>query len=355
MIIKFIRNHSSTILSYLVIIISFGLVYTTIEYFVKINSDDPQQFLPLILRGIITANLIGASIIIFEIFSPKLLINKQFLFVVLLRAGIYTLSIIFWLSMMNGVWNMILNQDTFCEGIWRYLSTGSFKSNLVIIFVFVIFIHGFKQIDSLHRKKELFNFIIGKYHKPIEVKRIFCFIDLTGSTTIAENLGHYKFGLFLKDYYGDITPALKKTQAEIYQYVGDEIILTWQYEKGIKNNNAIKCYFLMKDLMVGLKEKYIKKYGLCPKFRAGIHGGKVTVTWVGEIKKEILFMGDVLNTTSRIQEASKRLAKDFLISEELLKDFKNFDDFTASFEEETRLRGKDRKVKLYSVERLNLI
>ena len=115
MINKFIRNHRSTILFYLVITLFFGLVYTTIEYFVKINSDDPQQFIPLILRGIITANLIGASIVVFEIFSPKLLINKQFLFVVLLRAGIYTLSIIFWLSMMNGVWHMILIQDTFLK------------------------------------------------------------------------------------------------------------------------------------------------------------------------------------------------------------------------------------------------
>ena len=76
------------------------------------------------------------------------------------------------------------------------------------------------------------------------------------------------------------------------------------------------------------------------------------MTWVGEIKKEILFIGDVLNTTSRIQEACKRLSKDFLISEELIKNFQNIDDFTASFEEETTPRGKDKKVRLYSVDKL---
>lgn len=104
--------------------------------------------------------------------------------------------------------------------------------------------------------------------------------------------------------------------------------------------------------MKGLKGKYMEKYGYFPTFRAGAHGGKVTVTWVGEIKKEILFIGDVLNTTSRIQETCKRLSKDFLISGQLLRNFKNFDDFTASFEEETKPRGKDEKVKLYSVDKL---
>lgn len=352
MIYKFFKNHSPTILFYIIVTFIFAVVYTTIEYFVDLNSDAPQLFLPLIIRGSIVAVLIGISIAIFEIFSPRLLINKRFIFVVLVRAGFYTFLISFWLSIMNGVWGIINNQYTFIDGMFLYLSSGSFKSNLLFIFIFVIIIHGFKQINSLHRKGELFNFIIGKYHEPMEVKRIFCFIDLAGSTTIAENLGHYKFGLFLKDYYGDITPALRKTQAEIYQYVGDEIVLSWQYDKGTKNNNAIRCYFIMKDIMKSLEGKYIEKYGYYPKFRAGTHGGKVTVTWVGEIKKEILFIGDVLNTTSRIQEACKRLSKDFLISEQLLKDFENFDDFTACFEEETKPRGKDEKVKLFSVDNL---
>lgn len=350
---KFFRNHASTIVFYFIVTVIFALVYITIEYFNDLNSDEPQLFLPLMIRGISNGMLIGISIAIFDIFSPRIFINKRFLFVVLVRASVYTFLIIFWLSLTNGVWQMILNQITFVDGMFDYLSSRSFRLNLIIIFAFVITIHGFTQVNSLHRKHELFNFIIGRFHKPIEVKRIFCFIDLVGSTTIAENLGHHKFGMFLKDYYGDITPAIRKTRAEIYQYVGDEIILSWPYEKGIKNNNAIWCYFIMKDIMSGLKDKYLVKYGYYPKFRAGTHGGKVIVTWVGEIKKEVLFIGDVLNTTSRIQETCKRLSKECLVSKELLTDFENLDEFTASFEEETQPRGKVTKVKLFSVEKLD--
>ncbi len=27
-----------------------------------------------------------------------------------------------------------------------------------------------------------------------------------------------------------------------------------------------------------------------PQFKAGLHGGKVTVTWVGEVKREVIFI-----------------------------------------------------------------
>ena len=308
MIYKFFRNNSSLIRFYFVITMFFGFAYTIIEYYVNLDSDYPELFLPLVTRGTITAIFIGASIAVFEIVSPRIFINKRFVFVVLVRALAYTFFISFWLSVMNGVWEIIKSQSTFFDGVLVYLTVGSFKSNLIIIFLFVMIVHGFKQINSLHRKGELFNFIIGKYHEPIEVNRIFCFVDLVGSTKIAENLGHRKFGLFLKDYYGDITPALRKTQAEIYQYVGDEIVLSWPYEKGIKNNNAIRCYFIMQDIMAKLKDKYFEKYGYSPMFRAGTHGGKVTVTWVGEIKNRTLATPQIF-ATRLSEEAEWKIEK----------------------------------------------
>jgi len=208
---------------------------------------------------------------------------------------------------------------------------------------------GLGQINSLHRKGELINFILGKYHTPREVGRIFCFIDLKSSTTIAEKLGHFRFAMFLKDYYSDITEALRKTDAQIYQYVGDEIVLSWSYENGLRNNNLIECFFQMKKIITSMKQKYINKYGFYPEFKAGMHGGQVIVTWVGEIKKEIVYIGDVLNTAARIQEDCKRLGKDFLISEDLLNRIDRLDKINASFVEETIPRGKENKIRLYSL------
>ncbi len=92
------------------------------------------------------------------------------------------------------------------------------------------------------------------------------------------------------------------------------------------------------------------RYGVYPEFKAGVHGGKVIVTWIGELKKEIVYIGDVLNTTSRIQEYCKSLGKDFLISEELLKKVNQLGEIKASYVENTILRGKESKIILHSLE-----
>jgi adenylate cyclase len=156
--------------------------------------------------------------------------------------------------------------------------------------------------------------------------------------------------MFLKDYYSDITDALRKTNAQIYQYVGDEIVLSWSYKDGLNNNNLVLCFFLMKQIIEGRKQKYLDKYEFFPEFKAGAHGGEVIVTWVGELKKEIVYIGDVLNTTARIQEDCKRLKKDFLISEDVLLRMEKTDKIKASFVEETTPRGKEMPLKLYSLE-----
>ena len=192
--------------------------------------------------------------------------------------------------------------------------------------------------------------MLGRYHRPREVDRIFCFIDLKDSTTIAEKLGHLRFAMFLRDYYSDISEALRKTAAQVYQYVGDEIVLSWSFSDGLKDNNIINCVFKMKKILNGLRQKYINRYGVFPEFRAGLHGGNVIVTWVGELKKEIVYFGVTVNTASRIQEECKRLGRDFLISEDILKHLHISHIIQASFVEETIPRGKMKSVKLYSIE-----
>ena len=245
---------------------------------------------------------------------------------------------------------MINNQRSVYVEYVYYITDDMFVINLTTGFSLVVLAVGLSQINSLHKKGEIFKFIIGRYHTPREVERIFCFIDLKNSTTIAEKLGHVRFAMFLKDYYADITEALRQTEAEIYQYVGDEVVLNWPFKSGLRNNNMINCYFEMKKTIEGVKQKYLEKYGVYPEFKAGLHGGKVIVTWIGELKKEIVYIGDVVNTTARIQEDCKRLDKDFLISENLLDKTDMLGNIQSTFVEETTPRGKENPIRLYSLE-----
>ena len=45
----------------------------------------------------------------------------------------------------------------------------------------------------------------------------------------------------------------------------------------------------------------MSKYGETPIFNAGMDAGVVTVTEIGDIKRDLAFHGDVLNTAARIQ------------------------------------------------------
>lgn len=345
-----IKNNSDRLWTYCLMGLAFGFLYAVAEYSVRTFIDDPIAFLPLVFRAIVAGVLLAISVGIFEILFKDKFSQKPFFYLVLVRSFFYTIIITFWLSIINGAWGQIEAGITFMEGMNRYWKDPSYPINLLTVFLVLVLMIGLSQINSLHRKGELLNFILGRYHRPQEVDRIFCFVDLKGSTARAEQLGNVKFGSFLKDFYSDITEAIRVTKAEIYQYVGDEIILTWTYDEGLKENQSIRCFFIMQQIIQELRPKYLKKYNCYPKFKAGLHAGKVLVTWVGEIKKEILYIGDVVNTTSRIQEDCNRLNKDFLISQTLLDKVKNLEPVKASFVDETVPRGKEGKVRLYSLE-----
>lgn len=342
----------NSVLNYFIIGALMGSMFAIIEYFINLDTDYPQKFLPLIIRAMFMGGFILGTIPIFRMLLEDHFNKKPFLYLVIAKSIFYTVSATFWLVLGNGIWFAINGGLPFSEELIRYLNDPMYLINLVSIFIGVILIVSAVQINSLHRSGELISFVLGRYHKPREVERIFCFIDLKSSTTIAEKLGHFGYANFLKDYYSDITEALRKTNAQIYQYIGDEVVLSWSFKNGLKDNNAINCFFKMKEVINAIKQIYIEKYGTYPEFKAGIHGGKVIVTWVGELKKEIVFIGDVLNTTARIQEDCKRLDKEFLISESLLNQVAGLGDIKASFVEETIPRGKEEKVKLYSLEKL---
>ena len=136
---------------------------------------------------------------------------------------------------------------------------------------------------------------------------------------------------------------------EIYQYVGDEMVVSWKLKKGLKNNNCIKCFFAMKAVIKKQSKKYNEKFGLLPDFKAGFHFGKVTTGEIGAIKKEIIFTGDTLNTTARIQALCNTYKVDILISGELLKELKLHDKFSVKTLGENELRGRNERIELFTI------
>ena len=235
------------------------------------------------------------------------------------------------------------------EKLWDFLGNIEFASTMVSI-SFSLFVSLFySEISENIGHGVLMNFFTGKYHKPTEEKRIFLFSDMKSSTMIAEQLGHIKYFELLREYYSDFSDAIIRHSGEVYQYIGDEIVISWKYEDGIKNKNCIHCFFAMKKDLQKKADWYIRTFGLAPTFKAGLHVGNVTTGEIGALKKEIIFTGDVLNTTARIQGLCNQYNIDILISEDLIKSLQLDCEFQTTSLGTSELKGKEEKMELFTI------
>ena len=143
-----------------------------------------------------------------------------------------------------------------------------------------------------------------------------------------------------------IKPMSTENKGTIYQYVGDEVVVAWNYDEGIENQHCIRCFFDMKLHIQKNREKYLSRYGLVPSFKAGIHCGKVIAGEVGIIKRDITYSGDVLNTTSRILSKCAELNAEMIASSDLLSEIRLVNNYTTKPLGAIKLKGKEREISL---------
>ncbi|MEM8565385.1 MAG: adenylate/guanylate cyclase domain-containing protein [Bacteroidota bacterium] len=217
---------------------------------------------------------------------------------------------------------------------------------LLVNFSIVLFIY----INRMLGKGNLWRMITGKFYTPRVEEMIFMFLDLRGSTTIAEELGHVTYSRLIQDCFYDLA-VVHDFKAEIYQYVGDEAVLVWRAQEGLESNNCILTFYAFLDQINSRSDYYKANYNMVPEFKAGVNMGKVTVTEVGEYKREIAYHGDAINTAARIQGQCNRLGSNLLISEIVLNSLKLDEYISADLKGEMKLRGKIESINIYSIEK----
>lgn len=193
------------------------------------------------------------------------------------------------------------------------------------------------------------NLLLGKYFHPRTEERIFMFLDLRSSTTIAEQLGDERYFRFLHDFINDATSPILYAKGEIYQYIGDEIVISWTMPNGLADNNCINCFFEITAAIKAKNNHYLNLFGYVPEFKAGLHYGSVISGEIGTVKKEIAFSGDVLNTASRIQSECNKHQLDLLLSDELLQLLSLPANYAAKSIGEIKLRGKAEGIGLSTI------
>jgi adenylate cyclase len=226
---------------------------------------------------------------------------------------------------------------------------GRFLVALAILTLVSFLINFMRQLNRMLGPGTLLNLLLGRYHRPVAEERIFMFLDLNDSTAIAAKLGPFRFNDFKNDFFHDIAEPILETRGQIYQYVGDEAVVTWMVERGLRQGNCLRCVFLVTERIHEQKNRYLARYGIVPEFKAGLHGGTVVTAEIGDIKKDIVHSGDTVNTASRVEAQCRPLERRVLVSGALLSRCRVPEELEVEDMGEREVRGKTEALRLYSV------
>ena len=315
------------------------------------------SFIRVLISGLLVALVFSTVMATFEVLFFNRLLRKKPLGIAIAAKTLFYLlcifigtSIVILINYAGEINKPIFHSDTFTIYKKEYLFNLELIANLLywgfIMSISLFILH----VSDKFGQGVLLNFILGKYHHPKEEIRIFMFMDLKSSTTYAEDLGHIKYSELIQDCFYDLTDVVANNDAKIYQYVGDEVVLSWELDKGVRKNNCINIFYAYEDVVTKRRKYYKEKYGLVPEFKAGVSAGYATVAEVGELKKELAYHGDVLNTASRIQGVCNRYNKSLLISEELGNNLKLSSNYKKDLVGTVELRGKLKPIKIFSIE-----
>jgi adenylate cyclase len=271
-----------------------------------------QSWRRAVVLGIATSLAIATPILIFELRSarPGLLNRLRRLPL----AAYFAIKLLFYVVVILGglvLVRVLLTNDDFALD-------STFRKSVVFAVVMSIAGNLLFEMGGLLGFGTLKNLLTGRYVQPRHEQRAFLLIDMKDSTGLAERLGPVRFHELLNDFFRDVAYAALECEAEIHKYVGDEAILTWPPDAAFADGECLICPFLARDTIERNKATYLARYGVVPTFRAAVHRGDIVAGEIGDVRREIAYVGDTLNVSARLLDAAKQLGRDVLVSTDLL-------------------------------------
>ncbi len=326
----------------------FRSVYTRddIDYPYQENTADAY-----ILRFIVTmaGGLLMASLLLREL---RIIFRQRALLIGWLLKAVILLVVAFVITVLLFFLHFLLIKgfsfdNTVAQFNNYFLHTGLITDSLLFWLVMLLAAQIIVEIDQKYSPGVFWQILTGKYLKPRNEKRIIMFLDLKDSTPIAEQLGHEKYFFFIRDFIYYVSRAVLENNGMIYQYVGDEVVVTWPYRR--KNvHKSINAVIESRKAIQRRSDYFRREYSIVPEFRVGLHAGDVTIGEVGVIKKDLAISGEAMNIAARIRSACNELNQKFVVSKEyfdtgILKSWQGEDLGEVS------LKGVDESMQLYAL------
>lgn len=308
-----ITQVSFWIVANMLLVFVFIMFLTAISYHMPGVKVVPLGFAMIgaVLLGVIYGSILGGIDLLLERGRDP---DRAWGLRIILKAVLYTGTFIILVSLFFNLAKPIyeryvggvpppISQRWMLAALMLYATVG----NLLISF--------FKEVDRSFGPGLMRPLMMGRYRTPQVEQRIFMFMDLKGSTTHAESLGHIRYSAMVRDLFQDVNRMVPRYEAEIYQYVGDEVVLTWDLHTGPDALRCLLLFYAVQDTIKARAEIYAERYGTVPFFKAGLHAGTVTAVEIGDIKREVAYHGDTVNTAARIQSVSNEFGRTLLMSD----------------------------------------
>ena len=205
-------------------------------------------------------------------------------------------------------------------------------------------------VSNIIGYRTFLNFVTGRYFAPVEENRFVLFVDIAGSTGLAERLGGIRIHRLLDRTFRLLTLAVSDYRGEVLNYVGDEVIVTWREQSGAIDCRPLRCFIAMREELTQASDQLEREFGVVPRIRGSLHFGPVIVGEIGDVKRAIVFNGDVMNTTARLEELSRGVDGGFLASRAAMERFRTAPPFAVRDLGRLAIRGRADGIDVVGIE-----
>lgn len=308
------------------------------------------------LSGVTDFATVMALIGAFEIFVPRTVFGRRllaqpFLVVVIGKAVAYLVIVGLVIGGRLGPQVAILAAGpALAPQLAAQVATGFPRDLMIVVGALVtallVMLHQAVQIVGERSFRDI---LLGRYHRPRSEERFFLFIDVVGSTPVAERMGPLAVHRYLDRVFQVASDPVDAHYGEVHQYVGDEMVVTWTVAEGRAEARPLACLFAVEAALAVEASAFEREFGTVPKIRAALHAGLVVTGEIGGSRRAIVFHGDVMNTTSRIENATRTLGRNYLVSEDALARLDGAGRYAPEDLGPLQLRGREAAIRVYAV------
>ena len=158
-----------------------------------------------------------------------------------------------------------------------------------------------------------------QYQRSEERQVAVLFADMRGFTRLAESRLPYDVVFVLNRYREEMAHAIESSGGVVNEFVGDGVMALFGLDSDVESGcrQAIAAARAMLDRLDPLNRTLVAELNEPLRIGIGIHAGPVILGEMGYANlKGITVVGDVVNTTSRLEEMTKRFGAPVVMSEE---------------------------------------